>query len=559
MKKRVALFLFLFSCLVAFATHQKAAEISFKHITGYTYQIQLTTYTYTESLTDRPELYLQWGDNTGELLRRVDKETILYEAEKTKENHYYGTHTYSGPGHYYISMEDADRNGGVINMPSSVSTPMFVQTLLVISPFIDPPNNSPILLNKPLDKACLNALFVHNTGAYDPDGDSLSYKLTICKGSGGEEIVGFHQPHSSKTFYIDSVSGNLTWDAPIEQGEFNVAMLIEEWREGFKISEITRDMQISVQACDNRPPKEIVNSNYCVEANQTLSFDVLASDEDSTDYLILTASGSVFELEPNEAAQYTSKREQAKAKGHFRWRPPYSAARTQAYSVYFKATDNGTPNLSDIQTSFIHVIAPAVQFDTLFSNDKANYLRWTQSLCPQTFGYQIYRKQGPSKGPSSDPCEIGVNDSAYSLIYTCQNKIDTSFWDHLNLVDGMQYCYKIVVLLKDGALGYASEEMCSTLQSTNPILTHVSVEETHPSNGSIWLKWKDSENIDSNLLKQCVYEVYRRNAKEEMQKIANLPSTQHSYTDIHVNTAKKAYFYKLALHLAEDSLHLLPP
>lgn len=549
----------MFSFSTAFATHQKAAEISFKHISGYTYQIRLTTYTFTESLTDREELIIQWGDNTTEFIPRANKETILYPNEKTKENHYYATHTYSGPGHYYISMEDADRNGGVINMPSSVSTPMFVQTLLIISPFIDPPNSSPILLNKPFDKACLNTMFIHNPGAYDPDGDSLSYKLTVCKGSGGEDIVGFYQPHASKEFYIDSISGNLIWNSPIEQGEFNVAMIIEEWRDGFKISETTRDMQISVQACDNRPPKESLHTKYCIEAGQELVFDVTATDPDSNDYITLTATGGVFELSSNERAEFTSTKEKDSVSGRFAWRPPYSAARTQAYPVYFKATDNGNPNLSDIQTAFIHVFAPAVEFDSISAQGKNIYLRWEQTPCPQAYGYQIYRRQGTNNDTSFENCLGGLNDSLSLLIATIRGRMDTCVLDSLNLVDGMQYCYRIVVLLNDGAKGYASNDVCTELQNGNPIMTQVSIENTDTYEGEIWLAWNKPPNIDSNILKECIYEIYRRTSTEEMTQITTLDYTQTSFSDKPLNTTQKAYFYTVHIRLATDSLHGNPP
>lgn len=92
------------------ATHQKAAEITFTHVSGYTYRFRLVTYTFTESAADRPELEVRWGDGSGSVLSR-ESETVV-DGQQTKINVYTGTHTYAGPGSYYISMEDANRNGG---------------------------------------------------------------------------------------------------------------------------------------------------------------------------------------------------------------------------------------------------------------------------------------------------------------------------------------------------------------------------------------------------------------------------------------------------------------
>ena len=58
------------------ATHQKAAEITFTHVSGYTYRFRLVTYTFTESEADRPELELNWGDGSSAVLSR-ESETVV--------------------------------------------------------------------------------------------------------------------------------------------------------------------------------------------------------------------------------------------------------------------------------------------------------------------------------------------------------------------------------------------------------------------------------------------------------------------------------------------------
>ena len=48
--------LFALTALQTFATHNRAGEITYKHISGYTYEFTLITYTYTPSLAQREEL-----------------------------------------------------------------------------------------------------------------------------------------------------------------------------------------------------------------------------------------------------------------------------------------------------------------------------------------------------------------------------------------------------------------------------------------------------------------------------------------------------------------------
>ena len=73
-------------------------------------------------------------------------------------------------------MIDPNRNGSVINIPNSINQPFYIETVLVINPFIGV-NSSPKLLNTPIDNGCVGYPFYHNPGAYDEDGDSIAYEL----------------------------------------------------------------------------------------------------------------------------------------------------------------------------------------------------------------------------------------------------------------------------------------------------------------------------------------------------------------------------------------------
>nr|MBA3706725.1 gliding motility-associated C-terminal domain-containing protein [Bacteroidota bacterium] len=172
-----------------FATHNRAGEITYEHLNGYTYRITITTYTNTYNTTaDRCELVLYFGDGDSATVPRINGPSSLcpstHDGEMisafTKLNIYQVTHTYPGPGKTYVlTMEDPNRNAGICNLPNSVNQSFFLRTELMINPFLAP-NSSPILLNRPLDNACVGECFEHNPGAYDAEGDSLSYSLSVC-------------------------------------------------------------------------------------------------------------------------------------------------------------------------------------------------------------------------------------------------------------------------------------------------------------------------------------------------------------------------------------------
>ncbi|MEZ5198443.1 MAG: hypothetical protein R2764_19280 [Bacteroidales bacterium] len=73
MKFSVVLFLFFWMTINAFATHERAGEIIYKHIDELTYEVTIITYTYAPSLADRKELEIMWGDETSSILPRVEK------------------------------------------------------------------------------------------------------------------------------------------------------------------------------------------------------------------------------------------------------------------------------------------------------------------------------------------------------------------------------------------------------------------------------------------------------------------------------------------------------
>jgi len=224
MKKIIFTFsiLFLFA-ISAMATHQRAAEITYKHLHDLTYEFTVVMYTKTSSPADdyRDSIPIAWGDGSGSWIIREYFQPIANVFDITL-NIYRGNHTFPGPASYTVAVEDPNRNFGVLNIPNSINVPIFVDTKLVINPFLGY-NSSVVLLNPPIDQGCVGKVFIHNAAAYDPDGDSLSYKLVACKGSGGYDIPGYTYPMTSSTFMIDSINGDLIWDSPILQGEYNVA------------------------------------------------------------------------------------------------------------------------------------------------------------------------------------------------------------------------------------------------------------------------------------------------------------------------------------------------
>ncbi len=544
-------FVLLFSFILsAFATHERAAEITYRRISNSSlqYEIKLVTYTFTPSPADRPQLEILWGDGSSDQVQRTLK---AYLPGNITRNEYVTTHTYPGDGTYKISMEDPNRNNGVINIPNSVNVPIFVETMLVISPFINPKNNSPQLLNPPLDMGCVGYLFVHNPGAYDPDGDSLSYKLVKCRGAQGLEIPGYSFPQASTSFSINPVTGDLTWQNPTMQGEFNVAILIEEWRNGVRIGYITRDMQIIIAACSNHPPVIDPLPDTCVEAGDTLVFNVHATDPDGN-IITLSAVGSPLILIYSPAI-FTTTAGASVVNSLFYWETKCEHVRKQAYQVSFKAVDDGSPvMLSAYRNRFIKVVGPAPKNLTAVATGNAIKLIWNKSFCTNAVGYKIYHRNG-YYGYIHDYCVTGVPAyTSYTLLAVKTNINDTSYLDNNNgsgLLHGIDYCYIVIAYYPDGAESYASLEACAALKRDVPIITNITITQTHAVNGADTVAWSKPTELDTiQLPGPYKYLIYRSadfngNNFTLIDSLAGINDTIYANTGI--NTLGFPYSYRI--------------
>jgi len=507
----------LLSCLItvstflcAYATHQRAGEITYRHLSGLKYEATIVTYSYSPSPADRNVLTLRWGDGDSSVLQRINGPAgvnpngeyceHLGEMVGTdiKKNIYIGTHTYPTSSTYLLSLEDPNRNWGIINIPNSVEIPLYIETQLIINPFLGS-DNSPELLMPPVDKGCVGVPYLHNPGAYDSDGDSLSYQLVSCRGAMGLPIPGYTLPEASNSFSINSATGDIYWDSPVIIGEYNIAFLIEEWRNGQRIGYVTRDMQINIEACDNHPPVIQSLNDTCVEAGTPIQFNVVATDPD-TNRVTLSATGGPLVMTDNPATFQTVD-SISRVSSIFSWTPDYTKVQKQPYSLFFKAEDNGSPvHLVDIKTVNITVVAPAIKNVMATPMGNAVHLVWDKSVCPKASGYTIFRKSH-YYGYVPSHCVTGVPAfTGYTAIEQLSSIDNTSFIDDNNgigLQHGVDYCYMIIANFTDGAESYPSAEVCTSLRKDIPVITNVDVQNTSATTGNIGIAWSKPTEMDT--------------------------------------------------------------
>ncbi len=512
-------YLFIFFCTAFFtnakATHNRAGEITYKWLFGYTYQVKVTTYTNIggSNLADRCEDTVYFGDGTRAVVLRSNGpcngscspngcEGQALPGGTIKLNEYVTTHTFPGPGNYKISMEDPNRNAGVINIPNSVQQVFYIESFLVIPTFGTGKNSSPILTFPPIDNGCVGKCFLHNPGAYDADGDSISYELTTSRGHGGGTCPGYTYPASGGgTYNVNATTGTLTWCTPQLQGEYNLAMLIKEWRKDdggdyYMIGYILRDLQVDVGVCSNNQPVIKPITDTCVLAGSIITKTITATDPD-LDILTMEANGGPFGVTPPKAT-FSAPVTLTPVTGLFNWQTTCAHIRKAPYQVTIKVKDNDpTVSLVDFKTFNIRIVPPPPLNLTAIPLGTSVRLRWTKPACQLITGnkiefYTVYRKNDCVAWVHSN-CEVGVPAYAgFTQIGSTTNVNDTTFLDTNNgngLSQGTSYSYLVVAVYSDGSESYASNQPCVQLKRDVPILINVDVQATNTVTGSVFVRW----------------------------------------------------------------------
>ncbi len=509
------------------ATHNRAGEITYKWISGYTYSITLTTYTDDgASIADRCKLTIHFGDGDSCQAIRENGVLDISSAEcptsfkgvliktspiNVKKNVYSCVHTYDGPGLYKIYMFDRNRNSGVINVPNSVNQPFYIESFLNISTFLGP-NSSSQLTIPPIDDAVIFKCFYHNAGAYDIDGDSLSFELTTCKGENGlgqigVAIPGYSYPAygSGGIFSIDSLTGTVLWCQPQQAGEYNIAFVIKEWRRSCNgaptlIGFVTRDMQIIVNTSSNNPPQFSIVTNTCVQAGSVLSSVITATDA-ATDMLTITATGSPFSLSVATISTSVS----VNASATFSWATSCSDIRKSNHTAYFKVIDNSSQvQLSNFLVYDISVIAPAPQNLSVVAGLNTMQLSWNKPACHPTsgnkiVGYSIYRINSASSWTHA-ACERGVPaSSGYSFVGSTFAENDTTTTDYsvISLPNNSTCSYVVFARYSDCSESYASSPASNQLTIGIDEKTKLNYSATvfpNPGSGVFSLKLATQKN-----------------------------------------------------------------
>ncbi len=568
------------------ATHIRAGEIIARRISNssLTYEFTIIGYTDTGSTVQFGGGEVNFGDGT--IIEILEDEVFFQETvdlgEEIAVNTFKVEHTFQAPGVYTIRFREFNRNAGVLNMDNSVDTPFYVETQIRIDPFIGL-NNTPILLNPPVDKGAVGARFVHNPAAFDPDGDSLSYHIVIPRQDVDTEVGNYRYPNAPQfyldfqngqedgvgqpIFRVDSINGDVIWDAPGTLGEYNFAFIVREWRklEGqwIPLGYVTRDMQVIIEETDNERPEILAPPDICVEAGTIVNEIIQAIDPDGH-RVKLEAFGGPFEFNtlPAEYSPNPATFQSVPAVMNFNWETDCRHVRGRPYEITLKATDDPEqgPSLATFETWNITVVGPAPEgVQATLQPGKRIEVDWDTYSCANASTIQVWRRVD-NFDFTPDNCEIGIPANAgYELVGEVDRR-DTVFLDDNNgqgLAPGAKYCYRLVAEypLPAGGTSYASIEVCETVEASAPVITKASIEETSSTTGVVDVEWTSPLEIDQQQFPPPYeYQVLRYAGPNGQALETEFPlQSDTTFTDTGINTRDNIYSYRIRLFDATGS------
>lgn len=596
------------------ATHNRAGEITVEQIDPLMVKATITTYTKaTSTQADRDSLTLCWGDGRCELLTRINGpfgDSGIPAGEilpnNTKKNIYVGFHSYPALGTYRLFMTDPNRNDGILNVnpPNSVMVEFHLQTTYtLLNPQFQGSNNTPVLLQPPIDIGCVGETFIHNPSAFDIDGDSLAYKLiTPLRGINEETGEAIPVPNylfpeeinpgANNDHFLDPVTGEFIWRAPQRPGEYNIAFIIVEYRQGVPLDTTMRDMQIFIEDnCQNKPPDIEVVREICVIAGETLELDILVTDPDDDSppqKVELTATGGPFEVEINPARLEVAQGYQPHPlSGKFIWDTACEHISDQEYQVVLRAVDNkaiidgrGDESfLSTLETVLIKVVGPPPENVQATALPEEITVTWEKPYACEDAandyfqGFSVWRRIGSNQFPP-DTCRPGLNGLGYTkLTIGLVNDMEDGRYIFVDtdVERGRTYCYRILANFAQLSAAnnpfnrvesLPSDEACVQLNRDLPLITKVDVQSTDATSGTIAVEWtKPVANDLDTILNPGPYRYRLLRAEgidgNNFQPIPGADFESPSYgaandtafLDMGLNTVDNAYTYKVEFYV----------
>jgi hypothetical protein len=356
------------------ATHLMGGEITVTHVSGNTYRISqkiyrdcagvtLTTTTPVSISPASPS-----GSNVNLTRISITDRSILCPGQVSRcansggvpgiEEHLYQTLVTLNPNVTYTIASNLNaRNNAITTLTNAGSQSMYVATTFFTG--ATGGNSSPQFLNLPIGNFCANQSASLSPGGFDSNGDAIVYSLINARQAANSSVVyaaGFNgtNPLSSSTgVAINQNTGQISFTPSVVNQVSVICVRVDEYRNGVKIGEIIRDMQIRMINCSgNTPPSIPVLSNVVVPVGSPYCVSIPVTDVNSN-LITLTANSGII-----PPATFTITSSGAGFTNSTFCFTPTALHAGNTFSVSINATDNSCPSPGSSVRSF-NITVPA--------------------------------------------------------------------------------------------------------------------------------------------------------------------------------------------------------
>lgn len=267
MKTKVTIIISLFVSQM-FAQDIKAAYISAKRVSGFTYSITVVLFTDASLNIIRPTVPINFGDASSGTFTLNSISNINGTNIKT----YSGIHLYSGVGDFLPFYIDTFRVASIKNIQNSHLQQIYVETKIAINNFQQNASSPSVIF--PLNFSVSGNQVIYNPNAADTDNDSLSYQITNCSGTSN-----YYLPVNAT---INNSTGTFSFSKD-SIGLYAFSFIIKEWRKSssniyYIIASSQMDFVIDITTTIGVNEFTSQNSNILIYPNPTK--DILNIDYD---------------------------------------------------------------------------------------------------------------------------------------------------------------------------------------------------------------------------------------------------------------------------------------
>ena len=373
------------------------------------------------------------------------KTTMINGAYPSEAHFYEGSMPLNYYGKFTAAYSICCRNAGIVNLANSGGDSFYIST--DFTSFQGSANNTPVFLNLPVTTFPLDSIWTYNPMPYDAEGDSLYWEIDTPMAAVNQLVNGYTTPtaNANGPLTMNPNTGEISWSAD-QMGNYQLAVVVREYRNGQPIGSIVRDMQITVTndtSAMSLSVPAIANPANPVSllGNDPYVLDFKLTVVDTSVNLSLLATGEPFEIPGSNANFVVTKAATKTITGTFYWTPTPADVRTESYRLVVRASDDV---LSYDYTVLLEVSSSVgIREETalqkalsVFPNPaKRSFTIRTERIEPGLYSLEIYDATG-KKVYSGDP-EVWFSGRSLSLD---QLQLDTGI--HMIRLSGENSTYQ---------------------------------------------------------------------------------------------------------------------